>query len=83
MDYKRGGKLSISTNGDEAAVEIAGTGTDILFNWTALTYQVCREMGISPVILAASMPHMIADYERRQLNYSVCFRPGGKDGGAP
>lgn len=63
----RGGKLCIETNGDQSTVEVAGTGKDILFNWTALTHQICRQLDVEPSILALAMPGMLRDYERKQL----------------
>lgn len=32
MGIRKGGKLSITTDGDQSTVDIVGTGQDILFN---------------------------------------------------
>lgn len=80
----RSGKLSIETHGDQSTAEICGSGEDIIFNWTALTDQICKALHISPAALAASMPRMIADYERRSLKQTqavdisaLCRQMGG------
>lgn len=38
----RGGTLLIRTAGDQSEVEVSGTRMDIIFNWTALTNQICQ-----------------------------------------
>lgn len=40
-----------------------GSRKDLVFNWTAITSQVCKELGIPPFLLAAAMPDMVRDYE--------------------
>lgn len=70
----RGGKLCIETNGDRSTVEIAGTPSDLLFNWTALTYQICKSLHTDPLSLALVMPGMLRDYEQKQLKDSKMER---------
>ncbi len=41
----RGGTLLIRTVGDQSEVEVSGTRMDIIFNWTALTNQICQTIG--------------------------------------
>lgn len=81
----RSGKLSIETHGSESTAEISGCGEDIIFNWIALTNQICKALHIPPAALAVSMPGMVADYERRDLkqtqtvDMSSLFRQRGGD----
>ena len=72
----RGGKLSITTQGDRSQVEVAGTPVDIIFNWTALTYQVSEALNIPPIALAAMLPQMVSDYQRTALKYEI--KMGGR-----
>lgn len=67
----RGGTLLIRTSGDQSEVEIAGTPADIMFNWTALTRQVCKHLDLPPIALAAMLPQLISDYQRTDLKYEV------------
>ena len=78
MENKRGGVLSIRTDGDRSDVVLSGRNTDILFNWVALTHQVCKSLNVSPVLLAASMPGAIADYLTHDFNYET--RSSGEEG---
>ena len=52
----RGGTLLIRTVGDQSEVEVSGTRMDIIFNWTALTNQICQTIGAPPIALAAITP---------------------------
>lgn len=61
----------IRTAGDGSEVEISGTAQDIMFNWTALTNQVCKTFNIPPALLAMSMPQMIRDYQQHALKYEI------------
>lgn len=57
--------LSFSnTEKDGPQMRILGDLKDLVFNWTAITSQVCKELGIPPFLLAASMPDMVRDYEK-------------------
>lgn len=66
-----GGTLFIKTTGDSSEVAVEGTRRDILFNWTALTNQICKTLGTSPALLAVAMPHMIRDYQQHSLKYEI------------
>ena len=72
----RGGKLSITTQGDRSQVEVAGTPVDIIFNWTALTNQVCKTLGVPPIALAAMLPQMVSEYQGTALKSEM--RMGGE-----
>lgn len=61
----------IRTVGDSSEVEISGTAQDIMFNWTALTNQVCKTFDIHPALLAMSMSQMIRDYQQHALKYEI------------
>ncbi|MCI8538275.1 MAG: hypothetical protein HFF18_06375 [Oscillospiraceae bacterium] len=67
----RGGTLLIRTAGEQSNVEISGTRTDIIFNWTALTNQICQTIGLSPLALAVMMPEMISDYRRNAIKCEI------------
>lgn len=57
--------LSFSiTEKDGPQTRILGNKADLLFNWTAITSQVCKELGIPPFLLAATMPDMVRDYDK-------------------
>ena len=49
---------------DGPRMSILGSRKDLVFNWTAITSQVCKELGIPPFLLAATMPDMIRDYDK-------------------
>ena len=72
----RGGTLLIKTTGDQSEVEISGSSADIMFNWTALTYQVSEALNIPPIALAAMLPQMVSDYQRTALKYEI--KMGGR-----
>ncbi|USF27079.1 hypothetical protein N510_002013 [Firmicutes bacterium ASF500] len=72
----RGGTLLIRTAGDQSEVEISGNSADIMFNWTALTYQVSEALNIPPIALAAMLPQMVSDYQRTALKYEI--KMGGR-----
>ena len=78
MENKRDGALSIRTDGDRSEVRISWSNNDILFNWVALTHQVCKSLNVSPILLAASMPGAIADYLTHDFNYET--RSSGEEG---
>lgn len=59
--------LSITTTDAGVQMNIIGSKKDMLFNWTAITSQVIQELGMPPVVLAASLPQMVAEYERVYL----------------
>ncbi len=59
----RGGTLLIRTAGDQSM--------DIIFNWTALTNQICQTIGAPPIALAAMLPGLISDYQRNALKYEI------------
>ena len=67
----RGGTLLIRTAGDQSEVEVSGTRMDIIFNWTALTNQICQTIGVPPIALAAMMTGLISDYKRNALNCKI------------
>lgn len=63
-------RLSVesSANCKNSSVEICGSGTEILFNLTVLIRDVCRNLGIPPVVFAQSLPAAIHKYEKDLLN---------------
>ena len=78
-------KLYIETGTETSHVEIIGTRQDILFNWTALTHQICRKLGYSPLQLSLMLPGLIDGYQRNALKaYSEVdlstMRKGGMEG---
>lgn len=58
------GKLSIETVEAHTEVAIEGRMQDILFNWTALTHCISRKLNIPPIVLAASLPTFLKEYEK-------------------
>lgn len=67
----RGGTLLIKTAGAQSEVEVSGTRMDIIFNWTALTNQICQTIGVPPIALAAMLPGLISDYKRNALKCEI------------
>ena len=67
----RKGTLLITTQGDQSQVEIAGTPTDIMFNYTALTTQICKTLNLPPLALAGMLPKLVDDYQNHALKYEV------------
>lgn len=67
----RRGTLFIKTTGDSSEVAVEGTCRDIMFNWIALTNQICKTLGTSPALLAMAMPHMIRDYQQHALKCEI------------
>ncbi len=65
------GTLAITTRGNQSETEISGTGLDIMFNWIALTHQVCKTLNVPPTVLAAMLPQAIADYHRNDLKCEI------------
>lgn len=74
--HVRGGTLLVRTAGDQSEMEISGNLADIMFNWTALTYQVSKALNIPPIALAAMLPQMVSDYQRTALKYEI--KMGGR-----
>lgn len=71
MGTRKGGKLSITTDGDQSTVDIVGTGQDILFNWISLTHSIVSRLHIPVELLALSLPTMMARYEKEDLREAV------------
>jgi len=61
---KRSSKLWIETNGEQANAEICGTPAEIMFNWAALTNQICLKLHLSPTQLAFMLPGLLGRYQR-------------------
>ena len=67
----RGGILLIRTVGNQSEVEVSGTRMDIIFNWTALTNQICQTIGAPPTALAAMLPRLSSDYQHNALKCEI------------
>ena len=76
MGIRKGGKLSITTDGDQSTVDIVGTGQDILFNWIALTHSIVSRLHIPVELLTLSLPTMMARYEKEDLRWAVLMDLG-------
>lgn len=76
----RDGTLLIRTAGDQSSVEVSGTRMDIIFNWTALTNQICQTIGAAPIVLAAMLPGLISDYQRNALKCEIKMEGETRDG---
>lgn len=76
MGIRKGGKLSITTDGDQSTVDIVGTGQDILFNWIALTHSIVSRLHIPVELLTLSLPTMMARYEKEDLRGAVLMDLG-------
>ena len=55
----KGGLILVQQSGDGVTIEVAGTVSEILTNWVLVTSDVCEQLHISPVVLAAMMPGMV------------------------
>lgn len=69
---ERKSKLYIETNHEKSEAEIVGTPSEIMFNWSALTNQICLKLNLSPAQLALMLPGLLGTY-RRTLRESVEF----------
>ena len=76
MGIRKGGKLSITTDGDQSTVDIVGTGQDILFNWISLTHSIVSRLHIPVELLALGLPTMMARYEKEDLRWAVLMDLG-------
>ena len=76
MGIRKGGKLSITTDGDQSTVDIVGTGQDILFNWISLTHSIVSSLHIQVELLTSSLPTMMARYEKEDLRWAVLMDLG-------
>ena len=62
MDRKS--KLYIEMEHGKAEAEMIGTPAEIMFNWAALTNQICQKLNISPTHLALMLPGLLGSYQR-------------------
>ena len=69
---ERKSKLYIKTDHGRSEAEISGTPAEIMFNWSALTNQICLKFNLSPAQLALMLPGLLGTY-RRTLRESVEF----------
>lgn len=76
MGIRKGGKLSITTDGDQSTIDIVGTDQDILFNWIALTHSIVSSLHIPVELLTLSLPTMMARYEKEDLRGAVLMDLG-------
>ena len=76
MGIRKGGKPSITTDGDQSTVDIVGTGQDILFNWISLTHSIVSRLHIPVELLTLSLPTMMARYEKEDLRGAVLMDLG-------
>lgn len=77
MENRKGGKLSITTDGAESTIEIEGTGQDLLFNLVVLTHAIAKGFQIPSKLLALRLPALLARYERTGLRESVLMDLSG------
>ena len=71
MGIRKGGKLSITTDGDQSTVDIVGTGQDILYNWIVLTHSIVSSLHIPVELLSLRLPTMMARYGKEDLREAV------------
>ena len=62
MDRKS--KLYIETEHGKSEAEMSGTPAEIMFNWAALTNQICQKLNLSPTHLALMLPGLLGSYQR-------------------
>ena len=61
---ERKSKLYIETSHEKSEAEIVGTPSEIMFNWSALTNQICLKLNLSPAQLAFMLPGLLGTYQR-------------------
>ena len=71
MGIRKGGKLSITTDGDQSTGDIVGTGQEILYNWIVLTHSIVSSLHIPVELLSLRLPTMMARYEKEDLREAV------------
>ena len=64
---RKGGTLSIKPDSTGFAWEVSGTRDDILYNWIALTYHVCRFLEETPEHLAEKMPDAVKNFRENEM----------------
>ena len=61
---ERKSKLYIETDHGQSQAEIVGTPSEIMFNWSALTNQICLKLNLSQTHLAFMLPGLLGTYQR-------------------
>lgn len=61
MDKKS--KLYIETTNNRSEAEISGTPAEIMFNWAALTNQICQKLHLHPAQLSLMLPGLLGSYQ--------------------
>ena len=59
---ERKSKLYIVTDHGQSQAEIVGTPSEIMFNWSALTNQICLKLNLPPTQLAFMLPGLLGTY---------------------
>lgn len=60
---ERESKLYIKTTNSQSEAEISGTQAEIMFNWAALTNQICRKLHLHPAQLSLMLPGLLGNYQ--------------------
>ncbi len=73
MMKDRSHRLSIETDAKTGVsnVEVVGNAKQLIFNLTALTAQVCEEIGIPPEVWALALPEAIETYKNVFLKSKI------------
>lgn len=83
---ERKSKLYIETDHGQSEAEIVGTPSEIMFNWSALTNQICLKLNLSPTQLAFMLPGMLGTCQRilrESVEVDLAAARGQKKEGQP
>lgn len=67
---RRGGYLSVKTDGDKSEIEVVGTAYDLVFNLVLMTMAVADKLNMPVSMLAKSMEEN-AEEVRREIKNST------------
>ena len=84
MDRKS--KLYIETDHKRSEAEIVGTPSEIMFNWAALTNQICLKLNLPPTQLALMLPGLLGSYQRtlrEAVEFDLAAARNQRKGGQP
>lgn len=83
---ERKSKLYIETDKRRSEAEITGTPTEIMFNWVALTNQICQKLHLHPAQLSYMLPGLLGNYQhtiREAVEFDLSAVRHQQKGGQP
>lgn len=75
---RRGGYLSVKTDGDKSEIEVVGTAYDLVFNLVLMTMAVADKLNLPVSMLAKSMEENAKEV-RREIKNSTHIDTGAME----